>query len=188
MAYARGRGVVLVAPAGDDGTGGGGIVNYPAAYRGVISVGAFDKSFTKAPFSSHQSYVTMTAAGAGVAAETPSGYTTVSSTAAASAVVAGIVALIRSAFPALTPCAGHEGTGQQHQVPAAEWPADRVGLRHRGRGRARCGRPPRWPSRDGQRAYTGSAGPGGAGDPGRAWQPAGLRAELERDASSRPAC
>ena len=102
VAYARSKGVLLVAPAGDDGSGGG-IVNYPAAYPGVISVGAFDQNFTKAPYSSHQPYVTLTAAGDGVAAETPSGYTTVSSTSAASAVVAGIAALIRSAFPALTP-------------------------------------------------------------------------------------
>ncbi len=102
VAYARSKGVMLVAPAGDDGAGAG-IVNYPAAYHGVISVGAFDQNFTKAPFSSHQPYVTMTAAGDGIAAETPSGYTTVGSTSAASAVVAGIAALIRSAFPALTP-------------------------------------------------------------------------------------
>jgi hypothetical protein len=100
--YARSKGVILVAPAGDDGMGAD-IVNYPAAYPGVISVGAFDKNFTKAPFSSHEPYVTLTAAGDGVTAETPSGYTTISSTSAASAVVAGVAALIKSAFPALTP-------------------------------------------------------------------------------------
>ncbi len=102
VAYARSKGVILVAPAGDDGMGAG-IVNYPAAYPGVISVGAFDKNFTMAPFSSHEPYVKLTAAGAGVTAETPSGYTTISSTSAASAVVAGVAALIKSAFPALTP-------------------------------------------------------------------------------------
>jgi len=102
VAYARSKGVLLVAPAGDDGAGAG-IVNYPAAYPGVIAVGAFDKNFTKAPFSSHQPYVTLTAAGTGVTAASPSGYTTISSTAAASAVVAGIAALIRSAFPVMTP-------------------------------------------------------------------------------------
>jgi subtilisin family serine protease len=102
VAYALSKGVVLVAPAGDDGTGGG-IVNYPAAYPGVISVGAFDQDFTKAPFSSHQPYVTLTAAGEGVTAATPTGYATVNSTSAASAVVTGIVAMIRSEFPALTP-------------------------------------------------------------------------------------
>ena len=102
VAYALSKGIVLVAPAGDDGLGTG-IVNYPAAYPGVIAVGAFDKNFTKAPFSSHEPYVTLTAAGDGVTAESPSGYTTISSTSAASAVVTGIVAMIRSEFPALTP-------------------------------------------------------------------------------------
>ena len=102
VAYARSKGVVLVAPAGDDGTSGG-VVNYPAAYPGVISVGAFDQNLTKAQFSSRESYVTLTAAGQGVTAEGPSGYTVINSTAAASAVVAGIVAMIRSEFPALTP-------------------------------------------------------------------------------------
>ena len=102
VAYALRKGVVLVAPAGDDGQGAG-VVNYPAAYPGVISVGAFDKNFTKAPFSSHEPYVTLTAAGDGVTAESPSGYTTISSTSAASAVVTGIVAMIRSEFPSLSP-------------------------------------------------------------------------------------
>ena len=102
VAYALRKGVVLVAPAGDDGAGTG-VVNYPAAYPGVISVGAFDKNFTKAPFSSHEPYVTLTAAGDSVTAAGPSGYATISSTSAASAVVTGIVAMIRSEFPSLSP-------------------------------------------------------------------------------------
>ena len=103
VAYALAHHVVLVAPAGDDGASTGA-VNYPAAYRGVISAGAFNSAFIKAPFSSHQPYVTLTAAGDGViAANGTQGYALVSSTAAASAVVAGIVALIRTQFPALSP-------------------------------------------------------------------------------------
>ena len=103
VAYALAHHVVLVAPAGDDGASTGA-VNYPAAYRGVISAGAFNSAFIKAPFSSHQPYVTLTAAGDGViAANGTRGYALVSSTAAASAVVAGIVALIRTQFPALSP-------------------------------------------------------------------------------------
>src|SRR5215471_14150071 len=103
IAYALAHRVVLVAPAGDDGAGADA-VNFPAAYPGVISVGAFNSVFTKAPFSSHQSYVTLTAAGDGViAANGPTGYAQVSTTAAASAVVSGIVALIRAQFPALSP-------------------------------------------------------------------------------------
>jgi subtilase family protein len=99
--YALAKHLVLVAPAGDGGTDA---VNYPAAYTGVISVGAFDKRFNKAPFSSRRSYVTLTAAGAGVAAASPSGgYPQLNSTSAASAVVTGIVALIQAQFPTLTP-------------------------------------------------------------------------------------
>jgi Subtilase family len=102
VAYALSKNVVLVAPAGDGGAGSDA-VNYPAAYTGVISVGAFNQSFTKAPFTSHQPYVTLTAAGNGVAAATPTGYLTLHSTSAASAVVAGIAALIRAQFPTLDP-------------------------------------------------------------------------------------
>jgi len=102
VAYALSKGVVLVAPGGDNGAGTDD-PNFPAGYPGVISVGAFDSSFLKAPFSSHQSYVTLTAAGSGMTAATPTGYTTVSSTSAASAIVTGIAALIKSEYPELTP-------------------------------------------------------------------------------------
>jgi hypothetical protein len=102
VAYALSKGVVLVAPGGDNGAGTDD-PNFPADYRGVISVGAFNSSFIKAPFSSHQSYVTLTAAGSGMTAATPTGYTTVSSTSAASAIVTGIAALIKSEYPQLTP-------------------------------------------------------------------------------------
>ncbi len=97
------KGVVLVAPSGDNGAGTD-TVNYPAAYPGVISVGAFGQGFVKAPFTSHQPYATLTAAGNGViAANGPAGYAKLKSTSAASAVVAGIAALIRSQFPTFTP-------------------------------------------------------------------------------------
>ncbi len=97
------KGVVLVAPSGDNGAGSD-TVNYPAAYPGVISVGAFGQGFVKAPFTNHQPYATLTAAGNGVvAANGPTGYAKLKSTSAASAVVAGIAALIRSQFPTFTP-------------------------------------------------------------------------------------
>jgi Subtilase family len=101
--FALNKGVVLVAPAGDGGAGPD-TVNYPAAYPGVISVGAFDQGFAKAPFTSTRRYVTLTGPGNGVIAATgPMAYTKLKSTTAASAVVAGVAALIRAQFPTMTP-------------------------------------------------------------------------------------
>jgi Subtilase family len=103
VALALRKGVVLVAPAGDGGAGPD-TVNYPAAYPGVISVGAFNQTFTKAPFTSTRPYVTLTGPGNGViAANGPTGYGKLKSTTAASAVVAGVAALIRAQFPTMTP-------------------------------------------------------------------------------------
>jgi Subtilase family len=100
--YALSRNVVLVAPAGDDNLASDA-PNYPAAYPGVIAVGAFNKDFVKAPWTSHQSYVTVTAAGEGMTVATNTGsFQTASSTAYASAVVAGIVAMLQSRFPGIT--------------------------------------------------------------------------------------
>jgi len=180
VAYARSRGVVLVAPAGDDGMSTA-IVNYPAAYPGVISVGAFDKNFTKAPFSSHEPYVTITAAGAGVAAESPSGYTTISSTGAASAVVAGIAALIRSAFPALTPAQVTKAliSSTRFRRPGGR----RIGS---GYGAADAQRALRAATAmaepRGQRAYTGSATRVAPVTPAVHATRQSLRSKLERDA------
>ncbi len=102
VAYAIKRGVVLVAPAGDNGAVTDA-TNYPAAYPGVIAVGAFNQAFIKAPWSSHDSYVTVTAAGWGVvAAANNGGYQTMNSTSAASAIVSGIAALIKSRYPSLS--------------------------------------------------------------------------------------
>jgi hypothetical protein len=101
VAYAESHNVVLVAPAGDDAATTDA-PNFPAAYPGVIAVGAFNSTFVKAPWSSQQSYVKLTAAGAGVKAAANNGqYVTMNSTSAASAVVAGIAALIRSRYPDL---------------------------------------------------------------------------------------
>jgi subtilisin family serine protease len=102
VAYALRKSVVLVAPAGDDGDGSG-LVNYPAAYTGVIAVGAVSRSGSLAPFSSRRSYVALTAPGVDLTAATPpAGYAPVSSTSTASGIVAGVAALLLSEFPHLT--------------------------------------------------------------------------------------
>ena len=99
--YALGKGAVLVAPAGDNGEDGNE-PTYPAAYPGVIAVGTVDRHFARAAFSNRQSYVALTAPGVDLTtASPPSGYRNMSTTDAASAVVAGIAALIRSRYPTL---------------------------------------------------------------------------------------
>ncbi len=101
VAYALGKGAVLVAPAGDNGEDENE-PTYPAAYPGVIAVGTVDRHFFLAAFSNRQSYVALTAPGVNLtAASPPSGYRNMSTTDAASAVVAGIAGLIRSRYPTL---------------------------------------------------------------------------------------
>jgi len=103
VAYALSKGIVLVAPAGDDGEGSG-IVNYPAAYPGVIAVGAIGRNGQLAPFSTRRSYTSLTAPGVSmVTAAPPATYGIISSTCTASGIVAGVAALVLSRFPHLTP-------------------------------------------------------------------------------------
>ena len=102
MAYALRKNVVLVAPAGDDGQGPG-LTDYPAAYPGVIAVGAVARNGQVAPFSSRRPYVSLTAPGVGLmAAVPPDGYARINSTSTSSGIVAGVAALILSRFPHLT--------------------------------------------------------------------------------------
>ena len=102
VAYALRKNVVLVAPAGDDALGPG-VVNYPAAYPGVIAVGAVARDGQLAPFSSRHSYVSLTAPGVDlIAAAPPDDYARISSTSTSSGIVAGVAALVLSRFPQLT--------------------------------------------------------------------------------------
>jgi hypothetical protein len=78
-------------------------VNYPAAYPGVIAVGAIDRTGHLASFSSTRPYVSLTAPGVSlVVATPPDGHATISSTSTASGIVAGVAALVLSRFPHLT--------------------------------------------------------------------------------------
>jgi subtilisin family serine protease len=102
VAYALRKNVVLVAPAGDDALGAGR-VNYPAAYQGVIAVGAVGHDGQLASFSSRRSHVSLTAPGVALtAAIPPDGYARISSTSTSSGIVAGVAALILSRYPQLT--------------------------------------------------------------------------------------
>jgi subtilisin family serine protease len=102
VANALSKDVILVAPAGDDGQGAGR-VGYPAAYPGVIAVGSVARDGQIAPFSSKNTFVTLTAPGVSLTATTPSaGYASISSTSLSSGIVAGVAALVLSRFPHLT--------------------------------------------------------------------------------------
>jgi subtilisin family serine protease len=70
--------------------------NYPAAYPGVIAVGATGRSGKPANFSSTRPYVTLTAPGVGLAVAAPDGYATLSTTDLSSALTAGVAALVWS--------------------------------------------------------------------------------------------
>jgi len=102
VSYAAVHDVVLVAPAGDNGANTGS-VNYPAAYPGVLAVGATTRDGQLAPFTNTGSYVALTAPGTGLTVAAPGGgYENLASTDMSSALAAGVAALIRSRFPALS--------------------------------------------------------------------------------------
>ncbi|MET9341651.1 S8 family serine peptidase [Nonomuraea sp. NPDC003804] len=101
--YALARGAVLVASAGNDGDGPNR-KNFPAAYPGVIAVGAVDRKLRVTPFSNRRPYLSVVAPGKQiVSADGPRSYVIGDGTSSAAAMVAGIAALIRSAYPRLTP-------------------------------------------------------------------------------------
>ncbi|HEX3956417.1 MAG TPA: S8 family serine peptidase [Trebonia sp.] len=93
--------VVLVAPAGDNAMASGK-ANYPAAYPGVIAVGATDRNGRLEPYSSRHSYVALSAPGGGMTVAAPGGgYDTLTTTDMSAALVAGVAALIRARYPKL---------------------------------------------------------------------------------------
>ncbi|WP_443056075.1 type VII secretion-associated serine protease mycosin [Streptomyces sp. NBC_00239] len=101
--YALGKGIVVVASAGNGGRQGDR-VSYPAAYPGVIAVTAVDRNDTKASFSTRHWYATVSAPGVDIVIADPDrSYYEGWGTSAAAAFVSGTAALLRSAYPALSP-------------------------------------------------------------------------------------
>jgi type VII secretion-associated serine protease mycosin len=101
--YAIGRGAVLVASSGNDGDAANR-KNFPAAYPGVIAVGAVDRRLKVAGFSNRQDYLSVVAPGTDiVTADGRDAYVVGDGTSSAAAMVAGIAALVRSAYPGLSP-------------------------------------------------------------------------------------
>lgn len=101
VGYAGGKGVVVVAAAGNEGNT---VPQYPAAMAvpGLVSVGASTSLDTIAIFSSRGSWVNVAAPGQGITSTVPGGgYGIWSGTSMASPFVAGEAALIRTQYPAL---------------------------------------------------------------------------------------
>lgn len=105
VAYALGKGVVIVASAGNGGTATGfDPYVYPAAFTGVIAVAAVTGSGARAPFSEQNAAVVLSAPGVDVVGAGPDGeYLDAEGTSPAAALVSGVAALIRSRYPGLSP-------------------------------------------------------------------------------------
>ncbi|WP_139307424.1 S8 family serine peptidase [Micromonospora pattaloongensis] len=99
--YATAKGAVVVAAAGNDGDGS---AQYPAAYPEVISVGATDAAGRLTDFSSYGDWIDVAAPGAGIVS-TGLGreYYVADGTSFSAPLVSGTVALVRAAYPSLTP-------------------------------------------------------------------------------------
>ncbi|MFJ8625676.1 type VII secretion-associated serine protease mycosin [Kitasatospora sp. NPDC093550] len=103
IAYAISKDVVLVAGTGNDGSSSG--VGYPAAFPGVVAVGALDSTGIVWDESTSGSETTLVAPGVGInhaSAKSPTSYATGSGTSDSTAYVSATAALIRSKYPNLS--------------------------------------------------------------------------------------
>ena len=104
VAYAVARDVVVVAAVGNGQQDGAGeLPSFPAAYDGVLGVGAIDIDGARTSTSQVGPYVDLVAPGAGVLTTTRvAGHAYVNGTSYAAPFVAAAAALVRSAWPELT--------------------------------------------------------------------------------------
>ena len=113
--YARGKGSILVASAGNNNTSA---PQYPAAYSGVITAAATDLNDVKASFSNYGSNVYVDAPGKNIFSTYPDGrFSVVSGTSFSAPMIAGTAALIRSLQAAGVTAdiaAGSVGIGSQN--------------------------------------------------------------------------
>ena len=103
--YAYDKGCIVVASSGNTGTN---IINYPASYDHVLSVGSIDSNNVISYFSTYNNYVDVVAPGEQVYTTTSyekdsAYYSYCSGTSFSSPCVAGVAALVKSIYPNMTP-------------------------------------------------------------------------------------
>ncbi|WP_240506202.1 S8 family serine peptidase [Thermoactinospora rubra] len=107
--YAISKGVVLVAAAGNEGARKAGVngfapYSYPAAFPGVVAVGAIDRRLRRASFSNVNPSVLVAAPGVDILGAGPGDeYWVGRGTSQATALVSGVAALIKSRYPRMSP-------------------------------------------------------------------------------------
>ncbi|MBB6344863.1 S8 family serine peptidase [Nonomuraea muscovyensis] len=107
--YAISKGVVLVAAAGNEGAAKAGRAgfapySYPAAFPGVVSVGATDRRLRRATFSNWNASVLLAAPGVDIMGAGPGdAYWVGQGTSQATALVSGVAALIKARYPDMSP-------------------------------------------------------------------------------------
>lgn len=105
--YAYGKGCIVVASSGNSGDKDN-LVNYPASYDHVISVGSIDSDNVISYFSTYNNYVDVVAPGEEVYTTSSydldgAYYSYCNGTSFSSPCVAGVAALARSVYPGITP-------------------------------------------------------------------------------------
>jgi len=97
------KGTVIVASAGNDGTGGNVKKTYPASYDGVLAVAASDRNNERAAFSQSGDFVGVAAPGVDMISTVPAGgHCSDNGTSFSAPYVAGVAALIKAKHPTWT--------------------------------------------------------------------------------------